>query len=70
MADTPVAVYLEVAAKRVFACALEWPGWCRSGKTEELALATLFDYAPRYAAVPARAGIRFPAGAAIRLEVV
>lgn len=70
MADTTVAVYLEVAAKRVFAGALEWPGWCRSGQTEELALAALSGYASRYAEVPERAGIRFPPGAAVRLGVV
>jgi hypothetical protein len=55
----PVEVYLECGAKRVFACALDWPGWCRSGKTEELALETLAAYAPRYALVAAEAGITF-----------
>jgi hypothetical protein len=52
------AVYLEVGKKRVFACALDWPGWCRSGKTEELALETLAAYAPRYAVVAERAHVR------------
>ena len=55
----PVEVYIEVSAKRTFACAFEWPGWCRSGKTEELALGTLADYAPRYALVAAAAGVPF-----------
>lgn len=32
---TPVC--LEVGSKRVFACSLDWPGWCRSDKTEEAA---------------------------------
>ena len=44
-------VYLEVGAKRVFACAEDWPGWCRSGRTEEAALEALVDYAPRFAVV-------------------
>ncbi len=44
-------VYLEVGAKRVFASALNWPGWTRSAKTEEDALETLFAYGPRYASV-------------------
>ena len=44
-------VYLEVGAKRVFASAVDWPGWCRSGKTEEAALDALAAYAPRYAKV-------------------
>lgn len=25
-------VYLEAGKKRVFACAADWPGWCRSGR--------------------------------------
>ena len=44
-------VYLEVGAKRVFASAAAWPGWCRNGKTEEAALEALAAYAPRYAKV-------------------
>ncbi len=44
-------VYLEVGAKRVFACALDWPGWARSGRTEEAALEELLAYVPRYAVV-------------------
>jgi hypothetical protein len=66
----PTAAYLEVGARRVFACALDWPGWARSGKTEELALQALADYAPRYALVPRRAGIAFPADAGDELQVV
>ena len=63
-------VYLEVGAKRVFACAADWPGWCRSGKTEEAALETLAAYAPRYAVVAEVAGLRLPAKAADHLAVV
>jgi hypothetical protein len=62
MAKT-VAVYLELGSRRVFASALDWPGWCRSGKGEEAALAALADYAPRYAAVAAEAGVPFPRAA-------
>lgn len=47
----PVVVSLEAGAKRVFASALEWPGWCRSGRTEEEALERLAAYGPRYADV-------------------
>jgi hypothetical protein len=64
------AVSLEVGNKRVFACALDWPGWCRSGKDEERALQALAAYAPRYAAVPGRAGLAFPAGMEKDLKVV
>jgi hypothetical protein len=64
-----VRVYLEVGSKRVFACARDWPGWCRAGRTEADALAALAAYAPRYAAVAADAGASFPMGAPT-LEVV
>ena len=43
-----VAVYLEVGTKRVFAGAIDWPGWCRSGRTEADALASLIAYGDRY----------------------
>jgi hypothetical protein len=66
----PTTVYLEVGSKRVFACALDWPGWARSGKTEALALEALADYAPRYAVAAERAGIAFPATAGDELRVV
>ncbi len=53
-------VCLEIGAKRVFAAALEWPGWARGGRDEAGALRALLDYAPRYAAVVDRAGLAFP----------
>jgi len=43
-------VYLEVGTKRVFAGAVEWPGWTRGGRDEEAALQALTDYGSRYAA--------------------
>jgi hypothetical protein len=67
---TPIPVYLEVGAKKTFACSIDFPGWCRSGGTEELALDGLAGYAVRYAEVAERAGVAFPAGAGERLEVV
>jgi hypothetical protein len=66
----PTGVYLEVGSKRVFACSIDWPGWARSGKDEDAALAALADYAPRYAVVAERAGKRFSARAGEDLEVV
>lgn len=54
-----VAVYLEVGEKKTFAGALDWPGWCRSGKDEAAALQALFDYGPRYAKVLHTAKITF-----------
>jgi hypothetical protein len=44
-------VYLEIGKKRLFAAALEWPGWSRSGRGEAAALQALFDYARRYKSV-------------------
>ena len=58
---THIPVGVETGSKRVFAFAVDWPGWCRTAKTEASALEALTAYAARYAAVPARAGIAFPA---------
>ncbi len=58
-----ISVYLEVGSKKVFACALKWPGWCRSAKTAEEALDELAAYADRYKVVADKAGVRFPKSA-------
>jgi hypothetical protein len=55
-----IRVYLELGAKRVFAAALDWPGWCRSGKSEAQALAALAAVTPRYATVASEAGLALP----------
>jgi hypothetical protein len=68
MAPTPI--YLEVGKQRVFACALDWPGWCRAGKGEDAAMAALAASMPRYAAVAAAAGLRFPTDAGAAFDVV
>jgi hypothetical protein len=71
MPDKRIAVYLETSDKKVFACAQDWPGWCRAGKDEELALAALADAARRYAKVAKRAKVDFPDDdAATDFEVV
>jgi hypothetical protein len=44
-------VYLEVGTKFVFACALDWPGWCRRDENAASAIEALLSYAPRYAIV-------------------
>jgi hypothetical protein len=54
-----VIVGIESGKRRVFAAALEWPGWCRSGRDEVSALETLVEYAERYGPVAARAGLAF-----------
>jgi plasmid stabilization system protein ParE len=65
-----IPVYLEIGEKRVFASALEWPGWTRSAKDEPRALEALAAYAPRYASVPKVARIEFAIGAKPSFEVV
>ena len=60
---TGVAVYLEEGSKRVFAGALEWPGWIRSGKDERQALAALAAAAERYSPVARAAGFQLPPAA-------
>ena len=57
----PIPVYLEAGDKKVFACSIDFPGWCRSGRDEEAALEALADYAPRYAEVAKLAKVAFPA---------
>ena len=63
-------VYLEVGAKKAFACSLDWPGWARPGRTQDAALRALADYADRYRPVAEAAGMRFPKSAGDSLEVV
>lgn len=46
---TSCAAYLEVGKNRIFASAVDWPGWCRSGRDEAEALESLFAYGRRYA---------------------
>ncbi len=66
----PTQVYFQLGRSRVFACAVEWPGWCRRGKTEEDALEALAEYAARYAPVAADAGEPLPSAAADSFDVV
>ncbi|HUF60164.1 MAG TPA: hypothetical protein VMR89_11930 [Actinomycetota bacterium] len=67
----PVETYLEVGAKRTFAGALDWPGWCRSSRHEEDALEALLAYGPRYAGVLKGSGVRFsPPARASTFDVV
>jgi hypothetical protein len=60
-----VLVTIEHTAKKTFASAADWPGWSRSGKTQEAALEALAAYAPRYAAIAAVAHRRFRRGIAV-----
>lgn len=57
---TGIVVVVEVAETRSFASALDWPGWCRSGRTPEAALDALAAYVDRYSVVADAAGLRLP----------
>jgi hypothetical protein len=64
-------VVLEVAPKRSFASAIDWPGWSRGAKTADEAVQALLAYAPRYARVAKRAKIAFSPPATTRgVEIV
>lgn len=64
-------VYLEVGNRRMFAAAVDWPGWCRAGVDEASALQALVDYGPRYAEVarPTKLGFQTPENVSV-FEVV
>jgi hypothetical protein len=64
------SVYLETGPKRTFACAVEWPGWSRVDRGDDVALARLVEYTPRYAKVAARAKLSIPSPAVVDLDVV
>lgn len=66
-----IRVYVEQGDKYTFAGALEWPGWCRRGRSLEQALQTFVEYGARYAAVLRETGLEFaPAGKVDDLEIV
>jgi hypothetical protein len=58
----PVRVVIEQGAKRTFASAVDWPGWVRTAKDEDAALAALAEHADRYGLVAAEAGLAFTPG--------
>ena len=67
----PILVTIEHTPKKSFATAADWPGWSRSGKTEELALEALVVYGARYAVIADAEHRRFAASVTVAdLEVV
>lgn len=52
-------IYLEIGQKKVFAVAVHWPGWCRFGQDEQLAVQRLIETAPRYARIAKQANLDF-----------
>jgi hypothetical protein len=47
----------EIGDKKTFVWAIDWPGWCRSGKDGSLAIDALIDHGPRYAVVAKVVGL-------------
>ena len=52
-------ICLELGKKKTFACALDWFGYFRVGKSEDEALESLLAYGKRYAAILNAGGIAF-----------
>ena len=63
-----LTVALEGTGKKIFASALEWPGWSRSGKAPDLAIENLLAYAPRFEPVARAAGLAL--GTSFDVDVV
>ncbi|MGZ8755466.1 MAG: hypothetical protein ACXW15_09805 [Acidimicrobiia bacterium] len=61
MAAQIIKIAEEASSRRVFAWALDWPGWCRSGRDLGSAHEALLAATDRYAIVAAGAGLDFPA---------
>jgi hypothetical protein len=59
----------ESTPRKVFVWALDWPGWCRSGRDFDAAVEALVTAADRYAVVARAAGLDFPAVDAAKFKV-
>jgi hypothetical protein len=55
-------LYIELGGKKAIAWSLEWPGWCRIRKNEEVVVQALIDYEARYRVIAQRAGLEFAPG--------
>ncbi|GAA1016765.1 hypothetical protein Aple_043190 [Acrocarpospora pleiomorpha] len=63
-------LYLEIGPKKVFACSIDWPGWCRIGGSEDQAIEAFLTYEPRYRVIADRAGLPFTPGDPVITEHV
>jgi hypothetical protein len=56
-----IRIGAEVGAKKTFVWAIDWPGWCRAGRTSDAAVSNFLAAYHRYAMVARRAGFDLPA---------
>lgn len=68
MASQSIDIGEEIGAKRAFVWAIDWPGWCRAGKTVELARQALITAGPRFAVVAKEVGLELPSAELERLH--
>jgi hypothetical protein len=62
-------IYLEVGRQRTFAGAIDWPGWCRSGREEVGAVAALLEAGPRYARALRASRLGFKSPLDVRISI-
>jgi hypothetical protein len=55
-----IDIFVETGKKKIFVGVVDWPGWCRWGKTEKAALQSLIEYGNRYVSVLQSVGINSP----------
>lgn len=70
--DDAYEIYIEAGQKKVFAVAVDWPGWCRFGKDETAAVQKFIEAAPRYAQITSYANLEFSVpqtSAAVKIAV-
>jgi hypothetical protein len=70
MAKATLDIGEEIAPKKTFVWAIDWPGWCRGGKDRDLAIEAVIAARGRYAKVARRAGLDLPQVEADDLRVV
>jgi hypothetical protein len=66
----PLRIGIEEGNKKAFATAIDYPGWCRWGKTPQDAIDSLLDYRERYNDVLTLQHVRHIPADASQIEIV